>query len=97
MKLLCLLLLSLCMVSCTDYSKVMKQYKDNNPHAKDLLSHGFNMKNSEYISTECIERSLKGDEEAKSIVYAQIDTLKGVNSSSSHVYPVVVPMNAARR
>ena len=82
----CILLL----VSCTDHGKVMNEYAKGNKNASDLLLHGLQMKNSEYISTELIEKALKGDEEAKQIIYAQIATLGGVENISH--FPIIIPI-----
>ena len=77
----------------------MKEYKTGNKHATDLLLHGFQEKNSLYIASELIDRALQGDEEAKLIIYAQINTLRGIPTSNSTFYaaPVVVPINSSRR
>ena len=86
-----------CLSSCTDYSKVREEaYKKNNPHAKELLLHGFNCKASEYIDTETINRALEGDEEAKLIIYAQMQMLRGMPSSHTHVVPAPVIINQSR-
>lgn len=91
MKCFFVFLVALCIVGCTDHSKVMSEYDKGNKHAADLLLHGFNVKNSEHISTALINRSLKGDEEAKQIIYAQIESLKGLPSNYPHMFaPVVI-------
>lgn len=95
MKFLMVLLMSLALVGCTDYHNVMCEYKSGNKHAADLLGHGFNVRNSEYISTCLIERSLAGDESAKSIVYAQIESLRGTHSDYRYI-PMCVPVVISR-
>lgn len=97
MKYLLLLFAPLCLVGCTDHSMVMKEYQNGNPNAKDLLIHGFNLKNSENISTYLIKKSLKGDEEAKEIIYAQIESLKGLPSNHAHMVAPVVIHSSGRR
>lgn len=76
-----------------DYNKVMRAYDQGNPHAVELLQHGFNIKNAQHISTTLIKKALQGDEEAKQMIYAQIDTLMGYNGRSAAVVPVIIPMS----
>jgi hypothetical protein len=85
------LLLILLLTSCTDHGKVMDEYEKGNKNASDLLLHGLQRKNSEYISTELIEKALKGDEEAKQIIYAQIATLGGVENENIRHRTIVIP------
>jgi hypothetical protein len=66
----------------------MDGYRENNPHAKDLLLHGLNSEASSYISSTLIERALNGDEEAKLMIYAQMESLKGMPSTSYHSTPI---------
>lgn len=89
-------LICLILTSCTDHAKVMNEYENGNENAKEILLHGFNMQNSEYISSSLIKKALEGDEEAKEIIYSQIDTLRGINSSCHHSIPIVIPMNTRR-
>ena len=88
-------LLGVMMCAC-DHVHVMTEYKNGNPHARDLLLHGFNMKNSEYISTHLINRALDGDEEAKTIIYSQIKSLGPIQQSNTHYIPIVIPVRARR-
>lgn len=81
--------------SCSDHEKVMKEYKKGNKHAADLLLHGFQMKNSEHISSHIVDLALKGDQEAKEIIYAQIDTLRGTETHTNHT--IVIPPNSGRK
>jgi len=85
MKFLMVLLMSLLLVGCSDHGHVMYEYRSGNKHASDLLLHGFNVKNSSHISTFLINRALHGDEEAKQIIYSQIESLKGLPNDYPHV------------
>lgn len=84
MKIMIFLSLSLILSSCNDYKHVRDEaYNKNNPHAKDLLLHGYNRKVDVYIDYETINRALNGDEDCKQIIYSQMDMLK---SSPTHVH-----------
>lgn len=98
MKYLFVFLLVIFLTGCTDHRKVMKEYESGNKNAADLLLHGFNMKNSEYISTYLINKSLAGDEEAKQIIYAQIESLRGLPSNHAQVVttPVIIHSSGRR-
>ena len=91
MKYFLVLSLMIILTSC-DYYDVMKGYKQESPHAKDLLFHGYNQRIDDYISSILIKRALEGDEEAKLMIYAQIDVLRGMptNSHSTVIVPVPV-------
>ncbi len=94
MKGVFIFILGIIFTSCTDHQKVMNEYKKGNPHAKELLLHGFHQRNSEYISSTLIDRALRGDEEAQNIIYAQIETMHGMPQSRyMYSHPIVVPVN----
>jgi len=74
----------------------MNQYKKGNIHARDLLLNGLNEKNSSQLNCYLIEKALDGDEDAKNIIYAQIETLKGERRSKTTYIPVCVPIQTRR-
>jgi hypothetical protein len=92
MRFISIILLAILLCACT-HDRVMGKYKSGNPHARDLLLHGLNEKNAEYVSSFLVDRALEGDEEAKAIIYAQIDTLRGMQSTSTRVVPVIMPIH----
>jgi hypothetical protein len=53
----------------------------------------FNINVEHYPS---LNRNFLSYEEAKEIIYSQIDTLRGINSSCHHSIPIVIPMNTRR-
>lgn len=75
----------------------MYEYKKGNPDARDLLLHGINEKNCYYVDSYLLKRALQGDEEAKNIIYAQINTLSNMPEEKTHIVPVVVPIHTSRR
>lgn len=75
----------------------MGRYKEGNPHARDLLLHGLNEENSNHIDDYLINKALEGDEEAKEIIYAQIDTLRGIGNYTNKYIPVVMPVTQRAR
>ena len=91
------LILCLLLTACTDHMKVMEEYEKGNRNATELLLHGFNDRNAHNLSSELIDKALKGDQQAKDIIYAQIETLGPCHPHPSHMYPVVIPMQTGRR
>ena len=79
------------------HQNVMNKYKEGNTHARDLLLHGMNEKNSSHIDQYLIDKSLEGDEEAKEIVYAQIQTLGSMENSRAIYVPLVFPIHTRVR
>lgn len=95
MRFLPMIFLAVLLCACT-HDRVMGKYKEGNPHARDLLLHGLNSKNSEHISDYLIDKAMTGDEEAKAIIYAQIDTLRGIQRPSTTCVPVIMPVHTRR-
>lgn len=91
MNKLYIFLLMFTLTACYDYNRVKKEaYKKNNIHAKELLLNGYNKKIDEFLDGETIDRALDGDEEAKRIIYAQMQILKGMPSTKTHIVPAPV-------
>ncbi len=95
MKWVLIFFLMIVLTAC-DYQDVMKEYKRNSPHAKDLLLHGYNSKVDCNISSILIERALDGDEEAKLMIYAQIEVLRGMPSRSHSTFVMPMPVRTGR-
>jgi hypothetical protein len=76
------------LTSC-DHSRVMRAYHSNNPHARELLHHGFNLKVAEYIDSDLIKNALKGDTDAKEIIFAQMELLRAMPKERTRIYPPV--------
>lgn len=84
-----LFLMSTILCGC-DYDKIKYEYKNGNPHAKELLLHGVNSKICEKLDSDLIKKALNGDEEAKCIIYAQMEILKGMPENNIHAYPMYI-------
>ena len=91
-----ILCLAILLCAC-NHNRVMNRYKEGNTHARDLLLHGLNEKNADYLDEYLLNQALHGDEEAKNIIYAQIDTLRGIQKPTSTYIPIVVPITSGRR
>lgn len=96
MKKLFIFAVTILLISCTDHAKVMEQYKKKNPNAKEMLLKGFNAKVSEDIDSSLIKAALSGDEEAKVIIYAQMEVLRGLQAEDNHYDPMPIYIHRTR-
>jgi len=90
MKTSAVILILIFLTAC-NYTKVKKEYKKDNPFAKEIMLSGLTYKVAEYLDDDILEEALKGDEEATQIIIAQINSLKGMPKEHHTVVPIITP------
>lgn len=90
-------IIGLTMYSCTNINDVKKEYEFGNPVARELLLNGYNRVIDEKIDGSILKKALKGNEECKLIVLAQMEALRGIPSDKVRHAPIIVPIRPGKQ
>ncbi|SRR6266446_1713883 len=92
MKFLVVLCALTLLSGCDDYTRVLDAYDERNPVARELLLNGFNDRVGYHVSTKLLKKALQGDEEAKLIILAQMESLRGMMPERrTTIVPIITP------